>query len=113
MTNGTEHPWRPSRDGVALAVRLTPKSSTDTVVGIEASAAGPRLAVKVRAIPDKGEANAALLAVLAKWLRLPKSRFELAAGGKSRSKTVAIAGDGAEITQLLSSRLQVKTKGDQ
>jgi uncharacterized protein len=79
-----------------LMVRLTPKSSRDDVAGIEMAADGPRLAVKVRALPDKGEANAALLALLAKWLGVPKSRLELIAGTTSRTKTVAIAGLAAD-----------------
>ena len=93
--------WRATPQGLSLAVRVTPKSSRDEVCGVEAQADGPRLVVKVRAIPDKGEANAALLAVLAKWLGLPKSRLELIAGAKSRAKQVAIGGNGPELAKLL------------
>ncbi len=82
-------------------VRLTPKSSRDEVTGIEPASDGPRLSVKVRAIPDQGEANAALLAVLAKWLGLPRARLELIAGSKSRLKAVAVAGVPAELDALL------------
>jgi uncharacterized protein len=94
-------PWRAGNNGVTVMVRLTPKSSRDDVVGIEAAADGPRLAVRVRALPDKGEANAALLVVLAKWLGVPKSRLELIAGATSRAKTVAVSGPASELVTLL------------
>ena len=104
---GATRAWRATKVGLALAVRLTPKASRDAVRGIEAATDGPRLAVTVRAIPDKGEANAALLAVLAKWLGVPKSRLELASGGKSRNKSVAIAGDPSELAQSIATRLKL------
>ena len=100
--------WRAVSDGLIVSVRLTPKSSRDAVKGIEAAPDGQRLAVAVRAIPDKGEANAALLKVLAEWLGLPKSRLTLAGGGKSRSKAVKIEGDGAAIARILVDRLTTK-----
>ena len=42
-----------------LAVRLTPKSARDEIVGIEVSAAKV-LKARVRALPEAGRANAAL-----------------------------------------------------
>lgn len=101
----TRFPWRPVADGVVLAVRLTPKASRDQVKGIEPGPEGARLAVAVRAIPDKGEANAALLEVLADWMRLPKSRLSLAGGGKSRLKAVKIDGQAQGLIQLLADKL--------
>jgi len=106
---GEAHPWRAAKSGLAVSVRLTPKSSRDAVRGIEPAPDGPRLAVAVRAIPDKGEANAALVAVLAKWLGMPKSQLELTSGGKSRSKTVTIAGDPAVIEHIIQTRLKSGT----
>jgi uncharacterized protein (TIGR00251 family) len=99
-------PWRVSKTGLVVQVRLTPKSSRDAVRGVDATADGPRLAVSVRAIPDKGEANAALLAVLAKWLGVPKSRLALSSGGKSRAKGVAIEGEPGLIAHLIENKLQ-------
>jgi len=99
-------PWRAAKSGLVLQVRLTPKSSRDGVQGLKDAPDGQRLGVTVRAMPDKGEANAALIAVLAKWLGLPKDRLELAAGGKSRSKSVAIAGDAGELVRLVEATLK-------
>jgi uncharacterized protein len=108
MTADGAKPWRAAKGGLVLNVRLTPKSSRDGVHGLKDAPDGQRLGVTVRAIPDKGEANAALIAVLAKWLGVPKDRLELAAGGKSRSKSVAIAGDAAEIARLIEEKLKAE-----
>ena len=51
--------WRPAGDGVALRIRLTPKASKDAVTGVGETAEGPAVLVRVRAVPDQGQANAA------------------------------------------------------
>jgi uncharacterized protein YggU (UPF0235/DUF167 family) len=52
-------------------------------------------------VPDKGRANAAAIALLAKLLGVPKSAVTLIAGDTARLKTVAIAGDGAGMAARL------------
>ena len=101
-------PWRAVKGGLVIAVRLTPKSSRDAVRGLESAPDGPRLAVTVRAVPDKGEANRALVSVVAGWLELPKSKVTLIGGGKSRSKSLKVEGDGAQISVLLENKLRSK-----
>jgi uncharacterized protein len=50
--------------------RLTPKSSRDEIGGIEQLAGGRAvLKVRMRAVAQDGEANAALIRLLAKGLR--------------------------------------------
>ncbi len=80
-----------------LRVRLTPRGGRDRIEGwIDAD--GERLLkVRVAAPPVDGAANAAVIALLAKALRLPKSSLTLVAGETARIKTVAIAGDAAEL----------------
>ncbi len=85
-------PWRPTAGGVALRVRVTPRAARDGVEGIEPTADGPALKVRVRAVPDKGEANAAVEAAVARWLGIGKSAVTLASGGKSRVKVLAVTG---------------------
>jgi uncharacterized protein (TIGR00251 family) len=48
--------------------------------------------VRLTAPPVEGAANAALVALLAEHLRLPKSAVTISAGATSRHKTVRIAG---------------------
>ena len=52
----------------------------------------PVLKVRVRARPVEGEANAALVKLLAKTLGVPKSAVALERGGQSRTKLISLAG---------------------
>lgn len=105
MTADAQVPWTRSRDGLTLRVRVTPKSSKDMVEGLEASAQGPALKVRVRAVPDKGAANAAVVEAVADWLGVAKSTITLAAGSTARIKSLAIAGDGAALAAQCARRL--------
>lgn len=98
-------PWIAVAGGLRLRVRLTPKSRRDTVDGVEDTAAGPALKVLVRAVPEKGRANEAMVETVADWLDVPKSTIEVAAGGKSRNKMLAIAGEQGKLSALIASRL--------
>lgn len=69
-----------------LALRVTPGARTEGIT-IE----GGRLAVKVRAKPTDGAANAAVLALLAQALDLAPSRITLLRGDTARDKLVRIA----------------------
>ena len=76
-----------------LPVRLTPGAAADRIDGWDVDADGrPVLKVRVRARPVEGEANAALLKLLAKALGVPKSSVALDRGGQSRTKMIAIDG---------------------
>ena len=97
--------YRCSREGINLAVRLTPKSSRDEISGIESYDGNAVIKARVRAIPDKGRANAALVKLIAKWLGVPGSTVSLAGGGKSRLKSIAVHGDQQKILNLLEDRL--------
>lgn len=78
-----------------LHVRLTPRAAADRVDGWLRDADGrPVLAVRVRAAPVAGEANAALEVLLARTLGVKRSAVRVARGGQSRLKAVEI--DGVE-----------------
>jgi uncharacterized protein YggU (UPF0235/DUF167 family) len=80
-------------DGLSFFVRLTPKGGRDAVEGWAAASDGSEhLKARVRSVPEDGKANAALLALLAKTLALPKSSLRLASGATSRLKRIEIAG---------------------
>lgn len=51
--------------------------------------------------PEDGKANAALLALVADWLGVPKSKVALASGQKSRVKSVVVGGDAAELIEKI------------
>ncbi|CAN7530544.1 DUF167 family protein [Bosea sp. LjRoot9] len=94
--------WRESPDGLLLSVRLTPRGGRDGLDGVETLADGREvLKVRVRAAPSDGEANAALVAFLAKLLGLPRSRVTLVAGASARLKSVLLEGDSATLLARL------------
>ena len=86
-----------------LVVRLTPKASADRIDGWDADEQGRAyLKVRVTAPPIEGRANEALIAFLAKRLKVPKSRLSLVAGDTSRLKQIEVEGlDEAELKSLL------------
>jgi len=76
-----------------LAVRVTPKGGRDGVDGWALDPGGrPYLKVRVSAAPSDGEANAALVAFLAKTLKRPKSALRIVAGETARLKMIEIEG---------------------
>jgi uncharacterized protein len=108
VSAATTHPGlsvRPSRQGVIIAVRLTPKSSCDEVVGLEDRAGMSVLKARVRALPETGRANEALEALIARWLGVPKSTVSVVQGGKSRLKQVSVTGDADTLSRLIAERL--------
>lgn len=96
-------------EGLRLLVRLTPKGGRDALDGIEALADGRDvLKARVRAVPEDGAANAALIGLIAKTLGLAKSHVGIASGHTSRLKTVDITGDGPALADLLLKALKDK-----
>jgi uncharacterized protein (TIGR00251 family) len=95
-------PWAATPRGLTLSVRLTPKGGRDAVDGLERLADGrPVLKVRVRAPPVEGEANAALIRLIARSLQIPVRRVSLVAGGTGRIKQLRIEGDGIALAQAL------------
>ena len=114
MTGGaSDRPWRTAErqtggGGAACVIvrfRLTPKSSKDSIDGFELTAGGPAFKARVRAVPEDGEANAALERLAAEWLQVPKSSVSLTGGAKSRVKTLSIGGDTGTIEDRLMAKL--------
>ena len=98
----TVSPFAVVADGLRVSVRLTPKASRDRVLGPVAEADGHvALKVQVTAVPEDGKANTALLRLLAKEWRLPRTALEIILGATDRRKVVLIAGDGADLRQRL------------
>ncbi|MGE3146709.1 MAG: DUF167 family protein [Pseudorhodoplanes sp.] len=96
-------PWSRSASGLVLAVRLTPRGGRDAIEGIETMSDGRAvLKARVRAAPSEGEANAALVKLLARALDIPQRSVAIAGGATARVKRVAIAGDAPALELRLS-----------
>ena len=91
-------PWRYSTQGVSVALRVTPRGGRDDIDGIETLANGRTvLKLRVRAIAEGGEANRAVMELLAKALGVPKARVRILSGATSRLKQIAIDGEPAKL----------------
>lgn len=77
---------------VHLSVRAQPRASRDSIVGVHDGA----LKIAITAPPVDGEANAAIVAFLAKKLGVPKRSVRVVRGDSSREKVVAIEGVSVE-----------------
>ena len=100
-------PLAANRDGLLVAIRLTPKASRDRVTGILAEAdGGTRIKVSVTAVPEKGQANRALIKILARQWTLPKSHISIIRGLTGRRKTVLVSGDPIQLSERLQAWLE-------
>jgi uncharacterized protein len=87
---------------VRLAVRLQPRASAERILGIAAdSNGGLALKIAVTVPPEAGRANDALLSLLARTLRLPRTVFSIALGASHRQKLIDISGDPDALAQHL------------
>ena len=90
---------------VIVRVRLTPRSSIESIGGVGQTAEGAAVLARVRAVPSEGEANAALERVVARWLDVPKGTVRVTHGAKSRVKSLTISGETGCIERRLKARL--------
>ena len=82
-----------SCDGVVVRLKVVPGAGRE---GISRGADGG-LRLAVTAAPERGKANAAAVALLAKALGIPKTTIEVIQGAASRTKTLRIAGDASAL----------------
>lgn len=95
-------PYELAAAGIRIQVRLTPRGGRDSIEGIEVLANGRAvLKARVRAVQEKGAANAGLEALLARALVVPKSAVSVVAGGTSRLKTVEVMGDASRLAKKM------------
>jgi uncharacterized protein YggU (UPF0235/DUF167 family) len=96
---------------MTLQVRLTPRGGRDALDGVAALSDGRAvLKARVRAVPEDGAANTALLGLLAGELGTARSAATLIAGHTARLKTIRISGDGPALADRLARRLQTRER---
>jgi uncharacterized protein YggU (UPF0235/DUF167 family) len=95
-------PFETGPAGIRVRVRLTPRSARDVIEGVEQlSDGGMVLKARVRAVPERGKANAALEELLAKALGRPKSSVSVVGGETSRLKVVEVLGDPERLANAI------------
>lgn len=72
--------------GLVLPVKIAPKAAHHQICGWE----GEELKIRLRAVPEKGKANEALIAFLAEQLNLSLSQIQIISGETSRHKRLLI-----------------------
>lgn len=104
----TSQYFRKEVDGLTVFVRLTPKSAKDAVEGVETTDDGrAHLKARVRAVPEDGKANAALIKLLAKWLDVAPRSITIVAGATSRLKQIRFEGDPGSLIAKLSGSIKL------
>ena len=99
--------WQTHGDHVRLAVRLTPNGGKNALDGVEPGVDGePVLKARVTAVPEKGKANKALIELVAKSLKIPKSSISVISGDTSRKKILRIDGDTEDLIGKLETLLK-------
>jgi uncharacterized protein (TIGR00251 family) len=89
--------WRIDAQGAILALKVTPRASKDSI----AAGDDERLAVRLRAPPVDGAANAALIEFLARHFGLPKRSVTILSGEGARLKRVRLTGDPLHLASVL------------
>ncbi|AKG53881.1 hypothetical protein DGWBC_1229 [Dehalogenimonas sp. WBC-2] len=85
-------------DRTIIAIRIQPGSAQTIVAGRY----GDAIKIKVSAAPERGKANAALIAFLSQQLGVSKDAIDILRGHTSRNKTIAIEGvEEAEVIKRL------------
>ncbi|WP_221795833.1 DUF167 domain-containing protein [Aquisediminimonas sediminicola] len=89
-----------------LAVKVTPRAKRDGIGGWVETPDGKRLEVRLHAMPADGEANAALIKLIAKFFGLRQADVEITQGGASRLKRLKLKGDDAALADILTHHLE-------
>ncbi|TWB26616.1 DUF167 domain-containing protein [Nitrospirillum viridazoti] len=80
--------------GVRVYLRVTPRASRTAIQGLMEGPEGRQLLkVAVTTVPEDGKANEAVLKLLSKTWRVPKSSLTIVAGLTDRNKVVEVAGE--------------------
>ncbi|HKO03583.1 MAG TPA: DUF167 domain-containing protein [Candidatus Acidoferrales bacterium] len=80
-----------------FVVRVQPRSGRDAIEGVREGA----LRVRLTAPPVEGEANEALVRLLASRLNVPKSAVRILSGSRGRMKRIAVRGVTATQVEAL------------
>ncbi len=81
-------PFKKTKDGITMQVKVEPRSSRAEIRGVMGSA----LKVKLTSAPVDGAANRQLIELLSKKFGIKKSSIKIMKGETSRNKVIKIEG---------------------
>ncbi len=87
-SNGEEGPLRAARDGVSMAVWVTPGAARSELAGVSDG----RLRLRLAAPAREGKANAELVRFVAELLGVARREVTVTSGMGSRRKLVRVCG---------------------
>lgn len=92
---GRDKKFSDGQRGVALPIRVIPRSSRNEIVEILSD---QTVKIRLKAPPVEGKANEELVKFLSKILSIPQSKIEIVGGKTGRDKLVSILdAEGDEI----------------
>lgn len=115
MSSGASHfaladqpsPFHTVAGGLEVRLRVTPKASRDAIQGVVADAQGSGvIKLAVTAVPENGNANAAVIKMLAKKWKLRKTDMHIVRGLTDRNKTLLIDGNAETLMASLGNYLK-------
>ena len=96
-------PFRRTGDGLRVELRVQPAAGRSGIDGLRRLDDGISvIKLRVTAPAEGGKANAAVIALLAKAWKLPKSALSIAGGAAARRKTLSVEGDPDGLARFLS-----------
>jgi uncharacterized protein YggU (UPF0235/DUF167 family) len=82
-----------TKRGLEFSVRLTPKASRNKIGDVSVDAEGQfYLKVYVTAVPENNKANEALIQLLSKFFKIPKTSLKILSGATDRLKRLCFEG---------------------
>ena len=74
-----------TKDGIILNLKISPNASKNEII-----INNNELKIKITAQPIDGKANKSLIEFLSKYLKIPKSYFQIIKGQTSKEKSILI-----------------------
>ena len=84
--------WEPAENGLRIRLRVQPRSARERIAGVH----GTALKLCVTAPPVDGAANAAVVALLARVLDVPRHAITITGGTTARNKLVLVVAQHSE-----------------
>lgn len=95
-------PFSSAAGGVRVRLTVTPRAALDAVGEVvSAPDGGAALKVAVTAAPEGGKANQAVIRLLSRTWRVPKTSLSVVSGGAARRKLLHVSGETTNLMARL------------